>query len=190
MSKKSLLMILSPLDIAKYMYTNIKVFLLVIMPMFLITAIIIIPGLFKSRTLLRNPVVASVILFILIFPFILPFIIGYTSGNIGYWVENCTLYVRTGGTVKIPLDKAEVRLVPYEEYKPVLRTWGVGVPGLVYGKVLLRNGRKGIALVFQPQKDAILITYQNTTIVISHPGIRESYEKLLRYQEACIRRGG
>ncbi len=193
MNKKEIFFILSSLDVGKYMYTNAKVLLFAIIPMIVIAVIVFVTGLLQSPALLHN--LEAVVTFFAIFAFIVifPFITVYISSGhryIGYWAEDCTLYVRTMGTLKIPLDKAEVRLVPYEEYKPVLRTWGVGVPGMVYGKVILRGGRKGIALVFRPQKDAILITYQNMTIVISHPGIRESYEKLLRYQEACIRRGG
>jgi len=68
-------------------------------------------------------------------------------------------------------------------YRPVLRTWGIGLPGLSSGWFRLRNGDKALCILTDRRKPVMLRATAGTRILLSLADprpLREALEESLR----------
>jgi len=87
----------------------------------------------------------------------------------------------------VPLEEAEIRLVPLKEVKPLpikhgVHLSGFDVQGLHIGYTILADGNPGRVFIYEPGDKALVIQCRGKRFVIAHPGVEEVYEKLLRLQ--------
>ncbi|AEM38387.1 hypothetical protein Pyrfu_0516 [Pyrolobus fumarii 1A] len=91
---------------------------------------------------------------------------------------NCTLVVDTSfGSVRVSLPNATVTLTGDPGIK--LRKHGIGVPGLLVGRVELSDGSEALAIVYRPPGHYLVVKSDGETVILSHPGIEEVYEKIM-----------
>ena len=58
-------------------------------------------------------------------------------------------------------------LAAHPELKPVLRTWGIGLPGLASGWFRLRNGGKALCVLSGRERVTVLRTDDGTWVMLS-----------------------
>ena len=58
-------------------------------------------------------------------------------------------------------------LAAHPELKPVLRTWGMGLPGLASGWFRLRNGGKALCVLSGRERVTVLRTDDGTWVMLS-----------------------
>jgi len=129
---------------------------------------------------LLNLTLRSMIIFVIILTLIPFIVLILTTSGASYGIENNYIIIKYIRTYKIPINEANISLVPYSKVKPIFREAGVSIPGLLaLGRYKFANGKHGIAIIYKPQEKALLITYDNKLFVISHPGIEKAYIELL-----------
>lgn len=77
----------------------------------------------------------------------------------------------------------EIELAKHPRYRPRLRTWGIGLPGLSSGWFRLRNGDKALCILTDRRKASMLRATDGTRILLSLADprpLRESLERSLR----------
>ncbi len=163
-----------------YSLSHIKILKLIIFnPIFIGTIIFTIIGGILAGFLL-NLTLRNMIIFIIILALIPFIVLILTTSGVSYGIENNYIIIKYIRTYKIPINEANISLVPYSKVKPVFREAGVSIPGLLaLGRYKFANGKHGIAIIYKPQEKALLITYDNKLFVISHPGIEKAYRELL-----------
>ena len=60
-----------------------------------------------------------------------------------------------------------VDIAAHPELKPVLRTWGIGLPGLAAGWFRLRNGDKALCVLSGPERVTVLRSDDGTWVLLS-----------------------
>jgi hypothetical protein len=110
-----------------------------------------------AAALARNAPIAPVLLagaFVLAISGLATLWIQHMIGRISVALDNDGLIVDTGiAKRRFPLPSllaAGLRVVSFREHvelKPVLRTWGIGMPGLAAGWFRLRNGAKALCIL-------------------------------------------
>jgi len=108
-------------------------------------------------------------------------------GSYGYLVEDGRIQLFIMKTYTVPLEEAEIRLVPLKEVKPLpikhgVHLSGFDAQGLHIGYAILADGKPGYVFIYEPGDKALLIQYRGKRFVIAHPGVEEVYEKLLKLQ--------
>jgi hypothetical protein len=68
--------------------------------------------------------------------------------------------LRAGGVRVVSLDE-------HVELRPVLRTWGIGAPGLSTGWFLLRNGGRALCILTGRERVSVLRTDDGTWVLLS-----------------------
>ncbi len=132
----------------------------------------------------------AMLIFILLVP-VIPLLI-LTPSRIGYGVDDGYIVITYYKTYRVPIDGANVSLVPYQSVKPTFRVAGVALPGVALGKYKFANGKYGVAIVFHPSDKAIVISYDGKYFVISHPGVEKAYVepmKLIREHKGVSQHG-
>ena len=132
---------------------------------------------------------AAAIVLLLVIPFI-PLAAAWLAslsgrGSYGYLVEDKRIRLFIMRAYTVPLEEAEIRLVPLKEVKPLPIKHGVHLSGfdakdLHIGYTILADGNPGHIFIYEPSDKAILIQYRGKRFVIAHPGVEEVYEKLLQ----------
>ncbi len=89
-------------------------------------------------------------------------------------LDDDTLTVVTGvATQEFPLSTLRANgvrildLAAHPELKPVLRTWGIGLPGLASGWFRLRNGGKALCVLSGRERVTVLRTDDGTWVMLS-----------------------
>ncbi len=90
----------------------------------------------------------AMLIFMLLVP-VIPLLI-LTPSRIGYGVGDGYIIIACYKTYKVPIDCANVSLVPYQSVKPTFRVAGVAFPRVALGKYKFANGKYGVAIVFHP----------------------------------------
>ena len=134
---------------------------------------------------------AAVIVLLLVIPLI-PLAVAWLAslagrGSYGYLVEDRRIRLFIMKAYTVPLEEAEIRLVPLKEVKPLpikhgVHLSGFDAQGLHIGYTILADGNSGHVFIYEPGDKAILIQYRGKRFVIAHPGVEKVYEKLLQLQ--------
>lgn len=61
----------------------------------------------------------------------------------------------------------EIDLAKHPRYRPLLRTWGIGLPGLSSGWFRLRNGNKALCILTDRRKPCVLRAPDGTHILLT-----------------------
>lgn len=95
-------------------------------------------------------------------------------GRITVALDDDSLNVDTGIVARrFPLSTlraAGLRIVSLSEHvelKPVLRTWGIGMPGLASGWFRLRNGAKALCILTGRERITVLRTDDGICVLLS-----------------------
>ncbi|BES82800.1 hypothetical protein [Pyrodictium abyssi] len=107
------------------------------------------------------------------------------GGSYGYLVEDGCIRFFILRAYTVPLDEAEIRLVPLREVRPLplkhgVRLSGFAVRGLHIGYSLLAGSRPGHVFIYEPGDKALLVLHHGRRFVIAHPGVENVYEALLK----------
>jgi Bacterial PH domain len=94
--------------------------------------------------------------------------------RIGVTLERDVLVVATGVTTRrfalSSLRAGGVRVVSLQQHpdlRPVVRTWGIGAPGLASGWFRLRNGAKALCIVTGRERVTALRSDDGTSLLLS-----------------------
>ena len=115
-------------------------------------------------------------------------------GSYGYLVEDKRIHIFIMRAYTVPLEEAEIRLVPLKEVKPLpikhgVHLSGFDAQGLHIGYTILADGNPGHVFIYRPGDKALLIQYRGKRFVIAHPGVEEVYEKLLQLKSPRLVKG-
>jgi len=115
--------------------------------------------------------------------------IGYSSRNVKFEVSDQGLRIKGGiyGRLipKEDIAGESVKIVDFNtspEYKPRIRTNGVGLPGYSEGWFKLRNNEKALLFVTDRSNVVYIPTKQNYSILLSVSNSEEFYESIKQWE--------
>lgn len=82
---------------------------------------------------------------------------------------------------KIKISSMQIALVYKDRrWNPYVRMWGIGLPGLASGYMLMENDKKAFIFHYQTDKVQLIICANQKYYSIAHAGVEELYEQLLK----------
>ncbi|MFZ5595655.1 MAG: hypothetical protein ACOY31_01425 [Bacillota bacterium] len=123
-----------------------------------------------------------IVLFIAaIMPIILMFLTDISQVGAGWRIENGKLMIKTySGSDTLDIQNIKVSLADISSpWRPVTRINGYGTPGLGTGRYNLKNGKKAVVFRHMGSPQMVVLEYNNSYYVISHPGVEELYQSLI-----------
>lgn len=107
---------------------------------------------------------------------------GYTMQGTGWRVEGDKLVLKAWPVTEVvELSSARAALLDQTSaWRPTIRTYGHGTPGLTTGRCNLANGKKAIVFRHEYSAKMLLLQVSNQYYLISHPGVEELAAELAR----------
>ncbi len=114
-------------------------------------------------------------------PLLLVFLMDISVVGSGWRLEDGKLIVKTfAGSKTMDIHGINVALEgKSSSWRPVGRENGYGAPGLGTGWFRLENGKKAIVFRHLNSPQMVVLEYNNSYYVISHPGVEELYWRLV-----------